>query len=160
VTRVALPLALALAACREAAPAPELSVVVARVADTIRIELPLAARQCRGRGLLLEAQERGAGMVIWLAPGAEGDSGGYPVTVPAPDSARRAGVAVRFFEQRAAHVVTLDSGTVTLSADDGGWAGTVTGSGLDMIGATRVLVTATFQRVPAPRDTVPCERAP
>ena len=154
--------ALAAAACPQGdSTAPVLSVVVARTeTDTIRLAVPLVMRRCRGGGLVLEAVDRGAGMTVWLTPGTEPDSGSYTVALPAAGPTRRAGVAVRFFVGRAPHVVTLDSGAVQLSPRDGGFSGTVGGSGLDATGATRPVVTASFAATPAPRDTLACTSAP
>jgi hypothetical protein len=75
---------------------------------------------------------------------------------------RGAIVATRFMIAEGAHGVTLDSGSVTVARAGAGNALTVhvAGSGMELAGAGRIGLTATFDGVPLASDTVPCQMRP
>jgi hypothetical protein len=144
--------------------APRLHATVVRPhADTVTFAVPVAAHRCSGgRSLLLQAaDERGNGVLALLRYGDSLATGPFAL-IALGDSltARGANVAVRYMQVDMAHGLSLDSGSVDLTASGDALGARVRGSGLE--GGVRVALDATYQGVPRPPagDTVPCRFQP
>jgi len=125
--------------------------------------VPAAAHLCNdGRALLLEAADhRGNGMLVLLRYGDSLRPGPIPV-IALGDSLtpRGANVAVRYMKTDVAYGLSVDSGSVDVTAAGDVIAAHVRGSGLE--GGTRVVVDAVYGGVARPTadDTVPCRYQP
>jgi hypothetical protein len=122
-----------------------------------RFEVAARAKQCRGGyGVLLEAaSDDGDGLLLWL----RGDSlaaGAYPLRTASDTSAGRAATAsLRFMTGDIGHGLTLDSGTVRLTAARPRLAGDIVATGTDLGNLQHVSLTAHFANV-AVADTTIC----
>jgi len=132
-------------------------------ADTLRFAVPAAAHLCNGRrALLLEAADQhGNGMLAMLRYGDSLRPGPISV-ISLGDSLtpRGANVAVRYMKTDMAYGLSVDSGSVEVTAAGDAIAAHVRGSGLE--GGVRVGVDAVYGGVPRPAadDTVPCRYQP
>ena len=131
--------------------------------DTLRFAVPATAHHCTdGRALLLEAgDQHGNGTLALLRYGDSLRPGPVPL-IALGDSltARGANVAVRYMKADVAYGISLDSGSVEVTAAGEAIAAHVRGSGLE--GGVRVAVDAVYAGVPRPAaaETVPCRYQP
>jgi len=131
--------------------------------DTLRFGVPATAHRCNGgRALLLEAADQhGYGMLAMLRYGDSLRPGPVPV-IALGDSLtpRGANVAVRYMKADVAYGLSIDSGSVEVTAAGDVIAAHVHGSGLE--GGVRVVVDAVYGALPRPaaNDTVPCQYQP
>jgi len=131
--------------------------------DTLRFAVPASAHHCTdGRALLLEAADQhGNGMLVLLRYGDSLRPGPVPLLALGDSlTPRGANVAVRYMKTDVAYGVSLDSGSVEVTAAGAVIAAHVRGSGLE--GGARVGVDAVYGGVPRPPadDTVPCRYQP
>jgi hypothetical protein len=84
--------------------------LVLKSRDTVRFEVPVAARRCGdGRGILMHGARGGQGVLVWLRSSYPPDTGVYPL-LPRGDSVALRGViaAVRFQLGDVPHGLALD----------------------------------------------------
>lgn len=126
--------------------------------DSLRFETPASASPCReGGAVVLQGVEHGNGVLVWLRFGESLGPGDYPVLARGDTSAPRGGaVSVRFMLGSAAHGLALDSGRVGVEVAGGRLTARAGGSGLDLTGAVRVTLDATFTAVSLGTATVAC----
>ena len=125
--------------------------------------MPATAHHCiGGRALLLEAaDQKGNGVLALLRYGDSLRPGPVPL-IALGDSLtpRGANVAVRYMKADVAYGLSVDSGSVEVTAAGDAISVHVHGSGLE--GGARVAVDAVYGGVPSPAadDTVPCRYQP
>ena len=163
-------LGFAAAACRREPDVPAwLRVRVTRPPkDTVVFEAAASARRCGppppgSGGLVLQGASGGNGALLWLRfpPSDSLASGEWPMLQRADTGARRgAVVGVRFMLGEVAHGAALDSGAVSLTRAGQRLSVRARGVGLEVAGAGRVAVDASFEAVPLGDDTVPCHPTP
>ena len=130
----------------------------------MRFEASASLRRCSGAGgFVLEGELRGNGVLVWLR-GQGGDSlprGRYAVLSRGDTlTPRGAVVAVRFMTGDSAHGLVLDSGAVTVSAEQARGSGvsvTVRGAGLESAEGRRVGVEAEFAKTRLAADGARCQ---
>ncbi len=131
--------------------------------DSARFEAAATARRCgTGNGVVLEAVQRGNGLLVWLRfpPSDSLAAGSYPPLARGDTTARRGAVtAVRWMQGEAAHGLVLDSGAVTVTPQAGYLTVRAQGSGLEYSGARRASVDAVFEQVPLAAETTACGAA-
>ncbi len=130
----------------------------------MRFEASASARPCGGAGtvgVVLQGASGGNGVLVWLRSPDSLAPGDWPVVQRADTAARRgAVVGVRFMVGNIAHGAPLDSGTVAVTRAGALLSVRARGSGLEVTGAGRVDVDASFESVPLGSDTVPCQAKP
>lgn len=126
--------------------------------DSVQFEAPGDAYRCGGgRGAVLQGAEHGNGVLVWLRYRDSLQTGDYPVLARSDTAtARGAAVSVRFMVGGVAHGVALDSGELAVMAPGGRISARARGSGLDVAGAVRVTLDASFDTVPLGTDTITC----
>jgi hypothetical protein len=125
--------------------------------------VPATAHHCTdGRAVLLEAADQhGNGMLALVRYGDSLRTGPVPLILLGDSlTPRGANVAVRYMKTDVAYGLSLDSGSVDVTAAGDVIAAHVRGSGLQ--GGARVAVDAVYGGVPRPAadDTVPCRYQP
>jgi hypothetical protein len=131
----------------------------------VRFEAPARADRCGtgqpAGGVVLQGASGGNGVLVWLRYRDSLASGDQPLLQRADTmSPSGAIVAVRFVSGSAAHGVPLDSGTVSVTRTGSRLSARARGVGLEVAGAGRVTVDASFEGVPLGGDTVPCRAVP
>ncbi len=110
---------------------------------------------------MLQGVSGGNGVIVWLRYHGSLASGDWPVLQRA-DTATAVGavVGVRFVAGEVVHGVSLDSGAVSVQRVGSLISARARGSGLEVVGAGRVAVDASFEAVPLGSDSVPCMKRP
>jgi hypothetical protein len=128
----------------------------------VHFEAAASACPCgRPGALVAHGASGGNGVLIWLRYGDTLASGDYPVLVRGDTvTSRGAAVAVRFMIGSVTHGTALDSGAVTVSRAGDRLTARAHGSGLELGGARRVGVEASFEAVAIGGDTVTCRAIP
>jgi len=110
---------------------------------------------------VLQGVSGGNGIIVWLRYRDSLASGAWPV-LQRSDTATAVGavVAARFVAGEVARGVSLDSGAVSVQRVGSLISVRARGSGLEVVGAGRVAVDASFEAVPVGSDTVPCLKRP
>jgi hypothetical protein len=136
--------------------------LVLKSRDTVRFEVPVAARRCGdGRGILMHGARGGQGVLVWLRSSYPPDTGVYPL-LPRGDSVALRGViaAVRFQLGDVPHGLALDEGSASVTRATPQLALQLRGVGLETSIAEQRTAEITFDRVPLAPDTVPCRVLP
>ncbi len=108
--------------------------------------------------MLVQGTKDGNGVLLWLRYEDSVQGGEFPMLGRGDTGAPHGAiVAVRFMIGDAAHGVTLDSGTVSVTPADGLLTARARGSGLDVAGVGRVALEASFDSVVAGSDTAVCQ---
>jgi hypothetical protein len=99
----------------------------------------------------------GNGVLLWLRSSDSAVAGEYPVLTRGDTVAPKGIVgAVRFMVQTTDRGATFDSGLVTVSSTGGLLEARAHASGLDPKAGQRVVLDASFLRVPISADTTSC----